>query len=65
MGLDIKLPIGLFFTLIGVIITISGLFHKQEVIDKLGFNFNLIWGLIMLAFGLIMLIMYLTTKRKS
>jgi len=65
MGLDIKLPIGLFFILIGIIITISGLFYKQEVIDKLGFNFNLIWGLVMFAFGLVMLGMYLMTKRKS
>ena len=65
MGLDIKYPIGLFFTIVGIIITISGLYHKQEVISKLGFNFSLIWGIVMLAFGLIMLGLYFLGKNKS
>ncbi len=65
MGIDIKYPIGLFFTLVGIIITISGLYHKQEVISKLGFNFSLIWGIVMLAFGLIMLGLHYIARRKS
>ncbi len=65
MGLDIKLPIGLFFTIVGIIITISGIYHRQEVLTKLGFNFSLIWGLVMLGFGIIMLIFHLFEGKKG
>jgi hypothetical protein len=55
---DIRIPIGLMFSIIGVIITGFGIFTSSntELYQKsLGINVNLIMGLIMLVFGLIML----------
>jgi hypothetical protein len=58
MGVDIKLPIGLMFSILGVILTIHGFLTatNAEFYNKsLGININLWAGLFMLAFGIIML----------
>lgn len=58
MGLDIRLPIGLMFAIIGLILTIYGLFttgDEQLYARSLAVNINLWWGIIMIAFGLLML----------
>jgi hypothetical protein len=63
---DIRIPIGLMFTLLGIIISIQGfvtisdsaMYHKS-----LGINVNIIMGLLMLVFGLIML--YFARKKKK
>ena len=60
MGLDIRWPIGLMFTLIGAMLTIYGLItgSKPEVYQpSLGININLYWGLLLLVFGGWMLLM--------
>ncbi len=60
MGLDIRWPIGLMFTLIGVLLTFQGIItnSKPEIYKQsLGYNVNLWWGLVLLVFGLFMLIM--------
>jgi hypothetical protein len=59
MGLDIRLPIGLMFTILGGLLTCYGLFSDREIYQKhsLGINVNLEWGLVVLAFGILMLIM--------
>ena len=60
MGLDIRWPIGLMFSLIGVLLTLNGLLTASngEMYKKsLDININLIWGLVLLAFGAFMLIM--------
>jgi hypothetical protein len=54
MGLDIRWPIGLIFTLIGVLQVGFGVFKADESMS-LGINVNLWWGLSLLAFGLLML----------
>lgn len=54
MGLDIRWPIGLMFTLIGAILVIFGLITNsdQEMYKhSLGMNVNLYWGLLLLVFG--------------
>jgi hypothetical protein len=54
MGLDIRWPIGLMFTLIGAMLVIYGLLtgSKPEVYQaSLGININLYWGLLLLVFG--------------
>lgn len=60
MGLDIRLPIGLMFSLIGVILAIEG-FVTQNNVEmykrSLGWNINLVWGGFLLLFGLFMLVM--------
>jgi hypothetical protein len=55
MGLDIRTPIGLLFAVVGAILVLSSFFLSSEVYRaSLGININLWWGLVMLAFGLIM-----------
>jgi protein-S-isoprenylcysteine O-methyltransferase Ste14 len=57
MGLDIRWPIGLMFTLIGALLFVSGLMtgaNTEMYKRSLGYNVNLWWGLVLLAFGLFM-----------
>jgi hypothetical protein len=50
MGLDIRLPIGLMFSILGLLLTGFGLFGDKTIYQKaLGININLWWGLVMLA----------------
>ena len=54
--LDIRMPIGAMFAVIGVLLAIYGLTTPAELYKiSLGHNLNLWWGLAMAAFGLIML----------
>jgi len=56
MKLDLRLPIGLMFTIFGVILTGYGLASDDAIYGRsLGINVNLWWGLVVLAFGLVML----------
>jgi hypothetical protein len=66
MGLDIKFPIGLMFTIIGILITIYGISTISDVAmyqKSFGININLWSGISMLVFGLIMLA--LSRKKKK
>ena len=59
MGLDIKLPIGLMFTIIGILLTIYGIVtgsNSTMYAKSLSVNINLWVGVSMLVFGIIMLI---------
>ena len=57
MGLDIRYPIGMMFTLIGLLLAGTGLFHGSTVsiagVD-IGVNINLIWGGVLFLFGALM-----------
>ena len=55
MGLDIRWPIGLMFTLIGVLLTAFGAIKSADSLS-LGININLIWGLVLVVFGAAMLL---------
>ena len=56
MGLDIRLPMGAFFTIIGALLAAYGLFADRAIYERsLGMNLNLSWGLVVLVFGLILL----------
>ena len=56
MGLDIRLPIGFMFTLVGAVLTVFGIFSDRSLYQRsLGFNVNLWWGLVLLVFGLVFL----------
>ena len=60
MQLDIRLPIGLMFSLLGAILTVYGMFtasDKKALEPSLGININLWWGLFILAFGAVMLLL--------
>jgi hypothetical protein len=57
MGLDIRIPLGLIFLLIGGLMSIYGLITRNAAViyqKSMGINLNLTWGLVMFAFGLIM-----------
>ena len=55
MGLDIRWPIGLMFTLIGVLLTGYGAVNRSGSLS-LDININLIWGVVLLVFGVLMLL---------
>ncbi len=68
MGLDIRIPIGAMFALLGVLLTVYGLMSDPGIYQRsLGMNVNLGWGIILLAFGLVMLLLakLASAKRKS
>jgi len=59
MGIDVKLPIGLMFSILGLLLTIYGLFTLPDATmysKSFGINVNLFSGIIMLVFGLGMLL---------
>ena len=68
MGLDIKIPIGMMFTILGIILTILGLVTTGDTEmyeQSLGYNINLISGLVMLVFGAFMLFTSSLFKKKK
>jgi len=56
MGLDIRIPLGLIFLIIGGMMTTYGLLTRASAIyeKSLGVNLNLGWGILMFLFGLFM-----------
>ena len=56
MQLDIRLPIGALFSILGVLLVVAGMMAEEMHLERsLGHNVNLWWGLVVLAFGLWML----------
>jgi hypothetical protein len=55
MGLDIRWPIGLMFTLIGILLTGYGAVNRAVSLS-LDININLVWGVVLLVFGVLMLV---------
>jgi hypothetical protein len=56
MKLDLRLPIGLMFTIFGAMLTVYGLVSADTIYQRsLGINVNLWWGLVLLVFGVTML----------
>ena len=66
MNFDLRLPLGLMFTLFGAMLTVYGLVTDAAVYKKsLGININLGWGLVMLAFGVVMLVFALRARKNG
>ena len=63
MGLDIRWPIGLMFTLIGLLLAAFGGLKADESMT-LGLNINLIWGVALVMFGGGMLIGAISAQKK-
>jgi len=56
MALDIRIPIGSLFALLGALLAGYGLLSNPAIYQRsLGLDVNLWWGLALLAFGLAML----------
>jgi hypothetical protein len=68
MGLDIRWPIGLMFSLIGVLLTGYGALTGSDTEmykRSLDININLCWGLVLLVFGALMLILAWRGKARA
>jgi hypothetical protein len=67
MNIDLRLPIGIIFSLFGLILVVYSQFSGDAVYAKhsLGININLEWGLVLLGFGILMLALSRWGKRKS
>ncbi|ATC63560.1 hypothetical protein CMV30_06105 [Nibricoccus aquaticus] len=65
MQLDVRLPMGLLFLILGVILTGYGFFSDPAIYatHSLGQNVNILWGIVFSLFGLSML--YLVSRKKS
>ena len=66
MKLDVRLPIGMMFALLGAILVVYGLVSDRAIYARsLGINVNLWWGLVLLAFGAVMLAFALRSRRRG
>ena len=55
MGLDIRWPIGIIFTIYGAMLMVFGALTNPAIFERsLGVNIDLWWGSAMLVFGLFM-----------
>lgn len=57
-GMDLRLPIGGLFVVLGVILGVYGVLTNGETAMYArsgGMNINLVWGAVMLAFGALFL----------
>ena len=66
MDIDIRIPIGFLFAILGLLLTVFGLFTLNDTelyARALGKNINLWTGLLMMAFGGLMLLFSLKKKK--
>jgi hypothetical protein len=67
MSFDLRLPIGIMFSLFGAMLTIFGFATRGSEIyqHSLGVNVNLRWGLVLLLFGVFMLFLAMKGRKSS
>ena len=67
MGLDIRFPIGLMFTLVGLLLVIAGFVYTDaETLKRsLDINVNLWWGVLLMVFGAGMLFFALRAAKAA
>jgi drug/metabolite transporter (DMT)-like permease len=67
MGLDLRFPIGLMFSLLGLLLAAYGLATGSDADiyrRSLDYNINLIWGAVLCIFGALMLGFALRAKTR-
>ena len=58
MPLDIRIPIGSMFALMGALLAGYGVFGSHEIYGRsLGLNVNLIWGSVLLVCGAFLIVL--------
>ncbi len=59
MSLDLRIPLGLMFLIVGAMLSIYGLVTRGSDIYQrsAGMDINLVWGLVMLVFGFMMFLL--------
>ena len=56
MGIDLRMPLGALFGVLGLLLTLYGAATRgQAGTEPTGVPINLIWGVVLIAFGLWML----------
>ena len=57
--LDVRVPIGALFAILGLLLTVYGFFEKAASTAAFtkGGQINMWWGLVMLVFGVLMLLL--------
>ena len=65
MNFDLRLPIGLIFSLFGLMLSVYGIVSDPAIyVRSLSINVNLDWGLVLLAFGAFMLTLAIRARQK-
>ena len=65
MGLDIRIPLGALFSLLGILLAGYGLRGGAVLARRsLGINIDLWWGVVLLVFGAAMLALAWRARRK-
>lgn len=58
MRLDIRIPLGLLFMILGALLAIFGAISDPHLYERsLSINLNLWWGSVLVAFGVLMLVL--------
>ena len=66
MGIDIRVPIGSLFVVLGALLAGYGLFSSPAIYERsLGLDINLWWGAVLLVFGLVMLALAWRAARRA
>lgn len=66
MGLDIRIPIGGLFVVLGALLAGYGLFSNPAIYQRsLGIDVNLWWGVVLLVFGIAMLALAWRAARRG
>jgi hypothetical protein len=67
MIFDVRLPIGLLFLCIGVLVAGAGFLGDPGVFaaHSAGLNIDVVWGLVMAGFGSLMLLLAALARRKT
>ena len=66
MTLDVRMPIGAFFLLVGVLLTIYGAVTMRDpAASPTGIPIDLVWGLVLLAFGVLMVTLARRARRQA
>ena len=67
MPFDVRLPIGLLFLAIGVLVAGYGLTGAPATVSAhaAGLNIDLVWGSVMAVFGAVMLALVALARRKK
>ncbi|HYK82287.1 MAG TPA: hypothetical protein VEU55_04020 [Gemmatimonadales bacterium] len=64
MTLDVRLPIGVFFSLLGVLLTAYGAATLGDpALAPVGVPIDLVWGVALLAFGVAMITLARRARR--